>query len=66
MANFYVGDKVVHKQMRALGPLEVVGLSKEQVWPDKGPVRKVYWKTLSEEVQPPQEDWTWNFALEAW
>jgi hypothetical protein len=61
-----VGDKVIHRLMRSLGPLEVVGLGKEQIWPDQGVVRKVYWKTLSEEIPEPISDWTWDFALEPW
>jgi hypothetical protein len=60
-----IGDKVTHRQMKSMGVLEVIGLSKEIDWPGKGPVRKVFWKTLDPEVGY-EENWTWDFALEIW
>ena len=69
MPEFSVGDKVTHRQLPSLGVLEVTGLGREQVWPDKGPVRKVYWKAIDPDnlaYQNGLKDWTWDFALEAW
>lgn len=63
MADFAVGDKVRHKQMKLVG--EVVGLSKIIEYPGHGPARKVYWKGW-DPFRPEHIDWTWDFAMEAW
>ena len=67
LPKFGVGDKVRGLRGSAsLGVLEVTGIGAEVIFPGKGPARKIYWKTLSEEIVPPEENWTWDFALETW
>lgn len=63
MPKFFVSDKVRHKQCPSLVG-EVVRVGKEQIWPDKGPVRKIHWASLVEGDNGKLE-WTWDFALEA-
>lgn len=63
LPKFYIGDKVRHKLIGYVG--EVVGVGKEERYPQHGPARKIYWKGWNA-YDPERVDWTWDFALEAW
>jgi hypothetical protein len=69
MMSFDIGDKVIDaREVSGLDSLpgEIVRISREINYPGYGIARKIWWVPLGKSPEIWNDNWSWDFELEAW